>query len=141
MARDVRTEPSGLPLGDDPTSRLLQAVEAAFASAAARPSDRPKPKLDRDGGIRLTVVEGALREEVRVYVRSLKHDGATPERVLVAVKDLVRRALPHPGGTGRSVPVVDGPSSNENSDDQPPGQPIPGQRCPHRAHRRVTFRP
>jgi len=99
MARDVRTEPPGLPLGDDPTGRLLQAVEAAFASSVARPSDRPKP--DGDGGIRLTVAEGALREEVRVYVRGLKHGGATPERVLVAVKDLVHRALPNPGTAAR----------------------------------------
>jgi hypothetical protein len=101
MARDVRTEPPGLPLGDDPTGRLLQAVEAAFASSAIRPSDRPKPKRDGDGGMRLTVAEGVLREEVRVYVRGLKHDGATPERVLVTVKDLVRRALPHPGAAAR----------------------------------------
>lgn len=101
MTRDVRTEPPGLPLGDDPTGRLLQAVEAAFASSVARPSDRPKPTPDGDGGIRLTVAEDALREEVRGYVRGLKHGGATPERVLVAVKDLFRRALPHPGTAAR----------------------------------------
>jgi hypothetical protein len=101
MARDVRTEPPGLPLGDDPTGRLLQAVEAAFASSVARPPDRAKPKPDGEGSIRLTAAEDALREQVRVYVRALRHDGATPERVLVAVKDLVRRALPRPGTATR----------------------------------------
>jgi hypothetical protein len=76
----------GLSPGDDPGERLLRALEAKLAPAS-RPSGRRGARVDPIGA------DEPLRAEVRAYVDQLKRDGATPERVVVCVKDLVRPAL------------------------------------------------
>jgi hypothetical protein len=78
----------GLSPGDDPGERLLRALEAKLAPA-------PRPSARGRSGARVDPSEAdePLRAGVRAYVDRLKRDGATPERVVVCVKDLVRPAL------------------------------------------------
>ena len=66
-----------------------------FANSGRRAIEPERLKGERKGarGPHRKRAEDALRDDVRDYVLALRRDGATPERVLVAIKDLVGRAL------------------------------------------------
>jgi hypothetical protein len=88
MTADAQAEPTRLSPGDDPGERLLRALETMLAPVR-RTSDRRRP----GAGVNAGGADQPLRAEVRAYVDHLKHAGATPERVVVSVKELVRPTL------------------------------------------------
>lgn len=81
-----------LPSRDALETHLLDALCAALVPGALLPPNSPEPTSKRDPVYPARAIDD-LRLNLRAYVNWLKNDGATPERVLVAVKRLLRPSL------------------------------------------------
>lgn len=81
-----------LPSRDALETHLLDAVYAALVPGALLPPNGREVNSRRDTAQPEQAVDD-LRLNLRAYVTWLKHDGATPERVLVAVKRLLAPSL------------------------------------------------
>jgi hypothetical protein len=95
-----------LPSRDALETHLLDALRAALVPGALLPSEgRELPRREATDSARAI---DDLHLNLRAYVSWLKHDGATPERVLVAVKRLLRPPL---AALARSFGPSDSPLS------------------------------
>jgi hypothetical protein len=81
-----------LPSRDALETHLLDALCAALVPGALLPPSGRELASRRDLTHSARAIDD-LRLNLRAYVSWLKHDGATPERVLVAVKRLLRPSL------------------------------------------------
>jgi hypothetical protein len=97
-----------LPSRDALETHLLDALCAALVPGALLPANGREVHSRRDPAQSDQAIDD-LRLNLRAYVSWLKHDGATPERVLVAVKRLLGPSL---AKLARSlVPDCDSPLS------------------------------
>jgi hypothetical protein len=83
------------PSRDALETHLLDALRAALVPGALLPPNAGESNATRDSAPPARAVDD-LRLYLRAYVSWLKQDGATPERVLVAVKRLLRPSLTRP---------------------------------------------
>jgi hypothetical protein len=98
--------PEPTPVGDVPWP-VAEAIDslarlrtrAASVSATPPPTgDAPGPADARTGRLAEDAARAALRLAVERYARDLRREGVPPERMIVAVKGVVKRATaaPHP---------------------------------------------